>query len=277
MKIYSWNIFFRNGKLERAFAFIKSLDFDVLCLQEVPEDFLERLQKLPLFIAFAPDVDRIYPDRVERNYLVILSRHPVVSHNAFALTLPRPPLRTRLFVKAMRPANWSRVANKHGLYADIIAPGMKKPIRVFCLHLILAHPEARRREFDIAMREHDPELPTVVCGDFNILDTPLVTPFNWLLGGSVGDAVQWQRERREFEREIATLGFTNPLNGQRTHLVSRQLDHILTSRHLPIVAAHVVPERLGSDHFPIHVEIDMKRVRSVGASAMAPFTEKEVL
>src|SRR3989344_4507606 len=108
MKIYSWNIFFRNGKLERAFEFIQKLDFDVLCLQEVPEEFLNRLQKLRLFIAFAPAVDRIYPDHVERNYLVILSRHPVTSHNAVAFSIPHQPLRTRLFVKAMRPANWSR-------------------------------------------------------------------------------------------------------------------------------------------------------------------------
>ena len=37
MKIYSWNMLFRNTDLDRAFSFIKSLDFDVFCLQEVPE------------------------------------------------------------------------------------------------------------------------------------------------------------------------------------------------------------------------------------------------
>ncbi|MBI2612579.1 endonuclease/exonuclease/phosphatase family protein [Candidatus Kaiserbacteria bacterium] len=258
MKIYSWNIFFRNGKLERAFKFIKELDYDVLCLQEVPEEFLDKLRKLPVHIAFAPDVDRIYPERIERNFLVILSRHPIVAHSAFALEVPFQPLRTRLFAKAMRPIYWSRVRNRHGFFADIQIEELPTPVRVFCLHLTLAHPEARRREFEIAMREYDATLPTIVCGDFNILDTPLVAPFNWLLGGRVSDALRYQRERAQFEERIARLGLANPLNGKRTHLISGQLDHILISQNLSIESAHVVSERIGSDHYPIHVEIDIE-------------------
>ena len=161
MKIYSWNIFFRNGKLERAIEFIRNLDFDVLCLQEVPEEFLYRLQKLPIHLAFAPDVDRIYPKRIERNYLVILSRHRIIFHNKFSLEVPHQPLRTRLFVQAMRPIHWSRIRNRHGFFADIEIKGLSTIVRVFCLHLILAHPEARRREFEIAMREYDPAHPTM--------------------------------------------------------------------------------------------------------------------
>lgn len=261
MKIYSWNIFFRNGQLERAFEFIRNLDFDVLCLQEVPEEFLDKLRKLPVHIAFAPDVDRIYPRRIERNYLVVMSRHKIVSHSKFSLEMPHQPLRTRLFVQAMRPIHWSRVRNRHGFFADIEIEGYMRPVRVFCLHLILAHPEARRKEFETAMREYDPAFPAIVCGDFNILDTPLVAPFNWLLGGRMSDVVRYQRERVEFEERIATLGLTNPLNGKRTHLISRQLDHILISRSLSLRAAHVVPERNGSDHYPIHVEIDLETTR----------------
>lgn len=255
MKVYSWNIFFRNGKLERAFDFIRDLDFDVLCLQEVPEEFLAKLQKLPAYIAFATDVDRVYTDRVERNYLVILSRHPIVSHSAFAHELPEPPLRTRLVVKAMHMANWTRIANRHGFYADVAVPGSAHPLRVFCLHLTLAHPELRRKEFETAMREYDPALPTIVCGDFNILDTPFVAPFNWLLGGSISDALRYQRERTAFEARIAVLGLMNPLSGQRTHVISRQLDHILTSRDISVASAHVMKERVGSDHYPVHVQV----------------------
>ncbi|MBI4079761.1 endonuclease/exonuclease/phosphatase family protein [Candidatus Kaiserbacteria bacterium] len=255
MKIYSWNIFFRNGQLERAFEFIQTLDFDVLCLQEVPEEFLAKLRSLPVHIAFAPDVDRIYPDRMERNYLVILSRHRIVAHSVFALELPDPPLRTRLVVSAMRIAKWTRIANRHGFYADIAIEGTDMPLRVFCLHLTLAHPEARRKEFETAMREYDPAISTIVCGDFNILDTPFVAPFNWLLGGRMSDALRYQRERTEFEERIATLGLINPLSGQRTHVISRQLDHILISEGLSIESAHVVAQRIGSDHYPIHVKI----------------------
>ncbi len=261
MKIYSWNIFFRNGQLERASEFIRNLDFDVLCLQEVPEEFLDKLRKLPVHIAFAPDVDRVYSRRIERNYLVILSRHNIVSHSKFSLEMPHQPLRTRLFVQAMRPIHWSRVRNRHGFFADIEVEGFLKPVRVFCLHLILGYPEARRKEFEAAMREYDPVLPAIVCGDFNILDTPFVAPFNWLLGGRVSDALAYQRERREFENRIASLDLVNPLNGRRTHLISRQLDHILISRKLSVSSAHVMRERIGSDHYPIRVELDIKRTQ----------------
>src|SRR3989338_7830549 len=86
MKVYSWNIFFRNTDFDRAFEFIANLDFDILCLQEVPESFLERLSKLDVHIASAPDVDRLFPNGTERNFLVILSRHRIVAKSAFAFT-----------------------------------------------------------------------------------------------------------------------------------------------------------------------------------------------
>ncbi len=256
MKIYSWNIFFRNTDFDRAFAFIEHLDFDVLCLQEVPESFLERLRKLDVHLASAPDVDRLFPRGTERNFLVILSRHPITHQSAFAFTSLLPPLRTRLFVRAMRGVHWSRIANRHGFFADISVEGLPTLVRVFCLHLILAHPAARRQEFELAMREHNQDMPTIVCGDFNILDTPLVAPFNWLLGGRPSDAWRWRRERREIESRFAARGFENPLRGRHTHILGAQLDHILVSREFAVVGANVERRWIGSDHYPIHVEID---------------------
>ena len=255
MKVYSWNIFFRNTDFDRAFEFIANLDFDVLCLQEVPESFLERLSKLDVHIASAPDVDRLFPNGTERNFLVILSRHRIVAKSAFAFTALKMPLRTILFVRAMRRAHWSRVANRHGFFADIAIEGYTKPVRVFCLHLILAHPAARRQEFDMAMKEIGPGMPTIVCGDFNILDTPLVAPFNWLLGGRVSDALRWRRERREIESRFAASGFVNPLRGRHTHVFGAQLDHILVSPEFSVISAKVERRWIGSDHYPVSVEL----------------------
>ena len=263
MKVYSWNIFFRNTDFDRAFRFIEQLDFDVLCLQEVPESFLERLSKLNVHVASAPDVDRLFPHGTEHNFLVILSRHKIVSKSAFAFTTLTMPLRTRLFVRAMRRAHWSRVENRHGFFADIAVEGYTKPVRVFCLHLILAHPAARQQEFDVAMREIDPSSPTIVCGDFNILDTPLVSPFNWLLGGRVSDALRWRRERREIESRFAASGFRNPLRGRYTHIFGAQLDHILVSREFSVVGAHVERRWIGSDHYPVFVELEQTVVNVV--------------
>ena len=256
MKIYSWNIFYRNPQLESAYQFIKNLDFDILCLQEVPEDFLERLKKLSCHIAFAPEVDRLFSHGIEQNFLVILSRHPVIRTEKFSLPMPHIPRRTRLLVKAMRPLHWSSVRNRHGFYADIAPNGLSSIIRVFCLHLFLAHPEVRRNEFDIAMKHLDTKFPAIVCGDLNVLDSPFASSFNWLLGGRPSDAFAWRRERREIERQFAKHRLLNPLSGKATYLFPRcQLDHILVSRQLPVERAVVIPERVGSDHNPIQVTI----------------------
>lgn len=128
MKIYSWNIFFKNGKLGRAFEFIKTLDFDVLCLQEVPEEFLARLRELPYHVVSQTEVDRFLPGGKERTLLVILSKHDIVRHGVFPLEVPHTPLRTRLFVRAMRPLNWSHIENRQGLYADIMVEGFPTPV-----------------------------------------------------------------------------------------------------------------------------------------------------
>jgi endonuclease/exonuclease/phosphatase family metal-dependent hydrolase len=256
MKIYSWNMYFRNAEHPRALRFIEHLDFDVLCLQEVPDDFLELLKRLDFELVSGNDVDRLFPARVEHNSLVILSRHPIIEHGTFALPKTKIPFRTKVFVKLMRPLGWSKIANRGGLWADIALPGFASPVRVFCLHLILAYPSARREEFDIAMKERAPELSTVVCGDLNSIESPKVSLLSWILGGKLSDTFLWERERHDVENMFAEAGLKNPLRGQVTHPFSRsQLDHVLVPLNANVVDARVLAERYGSDHSPVFAEI----------------------
>lgn len=256
MKIYSWNMLYRNRELERAFDFIVKSDFDIFCLQEVPEHFLERLQALPCAIAFCVDAERFWGEERERIYVVTLSRHPITASG----DIPFPeywhllPLRTRLFVTLMPRHLFARVGNRGGLCVDV-AIG-EQSVRVFNLHLILAHPAWRLREFELAMMKRDPSRPTIVCGDFNTLEMPHITPLNWLLGGSVKDAARYGYERTHVERRFVEHELINALAGQTTHPLSRsQLDHILVSRSFSVKNASVLPDRIGSDHHPIRVEV----------------------
>jgi len=57
VKVYSWNMFHRNADLQHAFDFISKVDFDIFCLQEVPEKFLSKLATLPYSIVHGIDVD----------------------------------------------------------------------------------------------------------------------------------------------------------------------------------------------------------------------------
>lgn len=257
MKIYSWNMFFRNRERERAFEFIAQSDFDIFCLQEVPEDFLARLKTLPFPVAAAPETDRLFKKERSTHYGVILSRFPLRARGVIPLSHHESdlPPRGRMFRQFMFAVRlWAKsLGNRHALYADIDTPS--GIIRVFNLHLPLLNPAARAEEFEYALMHADPSQPTLVCGDFNILEAPHITPLNWLLGGRAGDAVFHRRERARIEERFASHALQNILRGNVTHPLARsQLDHILASRSLHVTRASVIPDRFGSDHHPICAE-----------------------
>lgn len=247
---------YRNRELEGAFDFIAHADFDIFCLQEVPEKFLKQLHTLPCHIAHCTDVERLLPKGTERIFIVILSKHPIVARYEIPFSDYRSllPLRTRLFMRLMPSRFFSKIRNRHGLYADIATN--ETVVRVFNLHLILAQSAWRLQEFERAMVERDHDKPSIVCGDFNILEKPHITPLNWILGGRVSDAFLYTRERTHIEKRFVEHELVNALSGKITHPLSRsQLDHILVSHSFSIKSAAVLPDRVGSDHHPICVEI----------------------
>jgi len=247
---------FRNRELDRAFDFITKSDFDIFCLQEVPEDFLKRLQTLSCFIAFRIDVERLFKRGTERNFVVTLSKYPIITQGeiSFPDYWHFLPLRSRAFVHLMPDKYFSKIRNRGGLHTDIKIG--EKSVRVFNLHLVLAQPAWRLKEFELAMAERDISRPTIVCGDFNTLEKLHVTLLNWLLDGSISDAFLYRRERTTIEKHFVEHKLINPLRGKSTHALSRsQMDHILVSHALSIKKADVLPDRVGSDHHPIRVDL----------------------
>ena len=258
MTIYSWNILYRNRRLDHVFEFVAHTEFDIFCLQEVPDSLLERLKTLPYSIAYRLDVERLFTGRPVKNHVVILSKHPIEAQGEipFPDYWPLLPFYTRFFVRLMRPLGFSKVRNRGAVYADVRIPDMPAMVRIFNLHLILANPSWRLKEFEKAMAERDPARPTIVCGDFNTLEKPHITLLNWMFGGHVTDSLFYKRERTHIEERFIEHELYNPLRGQSTHPFSRsQLDHILVSHTFTINQASVLPDRIGSDHHPIQVEV----------------------
>ena len=256
MTIYSWNMLFRNKQLPGALAFVRESGADIFCLQEVPEGALEQFTALYPHHAEAVEMERLLPERPLATYGVILSRYPISNSGTIPLDDHQSdlPWRTHLLIWLLRPVGWSRIRDRNAVYADVKGP--HGATRIINIHLTLSNPGWRLQEFEAAMLQRDPSLPTIVCGDFNILERPHIIPLNWLAGGRISDALYPARERTLIEERFVSHELTNPLRGSRTQTLARsQLDHILLSSHLSAASARVLPERYGSDHYPICVEI----------------------
>lgn len=256
MIIYSWNMLYRNQELPRAFEFIKHIDFDVFCFQEVPEEFLSQLKTLPYAIAFGLDTEKVAGESIIKMYNVILSRHLIIEQGEIAFTdhWLLLPLRTKFFIFIMKFLHFSKTLKRAGLFADVIVEG--QPLRVFSLHLALAHPVQRFEEFKHAMTRRDSTRQQIICGDFNILESPHITILNWLLGGRMTDALLYTRERHYLERHFVEQQLLNPLRSFVTHPFSNsQLDHILVSNSFLVTHASVLRDRLGSDHSVVRVDV----------------------
>ncbi len=258
MTVLSWNMLFSNARLDDAFAFIRNSDADLICLQEIPDAFLERLRSLPYSLVSAVETSRRTRHGDSTQHLAILSRWPVMRHARVPLPeRMQEPLRTRLFTNAMIALGlWGRgFGVRHQLVADIETP--ENPLRVIDVHLPLARAAWRAEEFERSLMNVDHALPTLICGDFNVLESRRIAPLYWLLGGLLSETLFWRRERARMEERFAARDLANPLRGQVTHPTSRsQLDHILCSKHFAVNSAQVVKNRHGSDHHPIITELD---------------------
>lgn len=211
---------------------------------------------MPFEIAYHIDVIRFYKQRKrERNYVVILSRHPIVNRDSLRFFDFPFPLHTRLFISFMAMFRWSFVTERGAVYADIETEEGRL-LRVFSVHLTLWGPTNRRQEFEAVSGHIEPGKPVVICGDFNVIEYGPMKILNWLLGAPLREAVPWYPERDLFEERFEALSLRNPLRGKVTHRFSRsQLDHILVSRDLSVSRAWVEPESYGSDHQPVAVEL----------------------
>jgi len=96
--------------------------------------------------------------------------------------------------------------NRNGMYADVSIHDVV--VRIFKPTPKSGYPTIRLTEFERAMVEHDPTQPSIICGDFNILEKPHITPLNWLLGGKISDALLYRRERTTIEQHFVAHELT---------------------------------------------------------------------
>lgn len=259
MVIYSWNMLYENKELAKALAFVESASFDIFCLQEVPPDFLLSLKSLPYHSAYVCEVELSTKLRTIKTYSVILSKSPIVNQEEIICEDISFPLRTKMTRYILGFLSDERVidvANRKALFVDLDVEG--KPARVYNLHLPLSHPRQRIKELQGAMEKNSLRERTVLCGDFNILETFYISVLNWMLGGKISDWFLYRNERKNIELYFKQLGFLNPFRNKVTHPVSQsQLDHIVVPQGCNVMRSSVMTNRFGSDHRPIYVEVEL--------------------
>ncbi len=256
MKIYSWNMFCFNTRQQAAFDFIAQADFDIFCLQEVPEKFLERLKTLPFHIASASDNAFFIPGgKLKAHHTVILSRFVIGAFGKVAFPAVELPWQARMF-HSFNPYGSSRKSVERGcVWADMDIPGAETT-RVFSVHLTLSSPSSRAKEFEMVAENLPPGRATILAGDFNVIEHPAVKSFNWFLGSSLKESHPWHNERKHIEEKFNHYRFQNPLRGKVTHGISQsQLDHILVPESWSITEARVSKEKYGSDHRPVFITL----------------------
>lgn len=257
MKIYSWNVYCYNRRREEVCAYIRKLDFDVLCLQEVTPKLLECLKEFPYEIVYHTHVIRFQASSYEeRNYVVLLSKLPIRSHGTLDFADLPLPAYLRGLVRFLHRFRWSLITERGSVYADVLYGDI--PIRVFSTHLTLWGPGNRAEEFSVLMKHVLHGMPTVIAGDFNVIEYGPMKIASWILGAPIREALPWYPERALFEERFRKYGFVNPHRKQITHGFSRsQLDHVLVSRELSATRAWVDPELHGSDHYPVGAELEL--------------------
>jgi endonuclease/exonuclease/phosphatase family metal-dependent hydrolase len=247
-------MFCYNKQHEDVLEFVRTLDADVLCMQEVPASLLAKLEALFPHSAHVVDSERVRGGSEWTNYNVILSKYPL-SDVRTVLFDPLPhPLRTHVTIFLMRPLGWAYTYNRSAVAARVKTP--TGDVQVFSTHLTLASPASRAQEFAKVLSIRDESCPTVIAGDFNILESWYIKPLCWLFGAHIGESMPWYPERALFEKRFTDAQLINPLKGHVTHRISQsQLDHVLVSHSLTVDTAHVHAELYGSDHNPISVEL----------------------
>ncbi len=250
---------YENKELDRAFEFIKNSNFDVFCIQEVSEEFLARLKSLPYSISYINEIKLTSAIRSFPVHSVILSKYPITKQEEIAFTDFLPPIRKKIIRYILSLLHTEKIIkreNRTSFFADIQTDF--GPMRIFNLHLPLSYPMQRIKELKESMTNYNPENRTIICGDFNILETFYISVLNWLLGGRLSDWIFHNRERKYMEEYFKKLGFSNPLYRHVTHPLSQsQLDHILVPSPSVIKSVYVGTNRLGSDHCPIRIEADL--------------------
>ena len=256
--LMSWNVDDKRdddflGELLRLIAEMRP---EIICLQEVPERFLEALASAPISaqypnFTFAIDQHKdggyLGPSCPRTtSYLVILSKREHPFEEVFEYTHGRP--KETLFSEA---TGWDECIQHHGVNIKING----KSLRIINVHFgCAATYRDKRKQFRVVTKEHFIPDHTIVCGDFNTTIT--LEPRHLLLHlvgrwFSARDILQ-ARAQRHFAKAAGKHGLQDLFCNTETYIgTGLSLVGILIPKRLvDKIEYWALSETRGSDHAP---------------------------
>lgn len=247
MRIISWNVRFDNRKAIDLISQAISLNPDVLCLQEVRGDLVPLIRTtFPKYYVYGC-LEVSHLDPLKQNFLCTITK--MRADQVSVINYDQAQIQTvweKFFFVKMH--NWK---SRHAALVITVPLNVGK-FRIVNLHLpASSNSLIRMNDFKLVVSKlPDLRIPTVFCGDFNIVDNYLFKiTSGWLLGFTKSDYKT--SERNTFDSLFSQIGFSNIFKKMSTYVLpwhGMQLDHILVPEYIPVTNKIVGNKRFASDH-----------------------------
>ena len=254
MKIISYNIYRHNKQLNNVFNFLQNSNADIICLQEVPKIFLDKLHS---------DNPNKYHINYSNEYFIksnknksILLYNVILSKSKPEKIKEIPHLEHNKFPIYYRWINKYDKLDIKGIYIDISNKNNDK-FRIFNSHLeCVASPNFRINQFKNLYTHKSLTRKNIFIGDYNVFSNPLIALFVGLFS-NYGSKDYLMIEKNQFKKLFDTLNLQNIFHKKRTFkTLPFQTDFIVTDKNIDFEKQTVHKKELnGSDHFPISVKI----------------------
>ncbi len=256
MRIITWNVRYDNKRTIEAVQSALEYKPDLLCLQEVPQQTLAWLRELQGYYVNA-SYDFTHLRNPNKNgYICTVTRvkpydvsEVVYDKNTYSSLLSRV-----LYFMITH-----KIERHTALIIDINTPKGKLQIVNTRLSCAVGTSD-RLLEFETMKQHiHYQEIPTIFCGDFNVVDSNW---FNRITGWLRGfDSHDYKiNERQAFESLYKDAHLVNVFHGQSTMFFRKpllQLDHILTPKNAIVIHSEIAKDMYGSDHRMLLLDFTM--------------------
>jgi endonuclease/exonuclease/phosphatase family metal-dependent hydrolase len=255
MKVISYNIYRHNKQLNNVFNFLQTSNADIICLQEVPKIFLNKLQTDNPNKYYINYSNEYFIKSKKNKHKSILLYNVILSKSKPEKIKEIPHLEHDKFPIYYQWINKYDNLDIKGLYIDIT--NSKQKYRIFNSHLeCVASPNFRINQFKNLYTHKALNRKNIFTGDYNVFASPLLSIFVGIFSGYKPKDYTII-EKNQFKKLFETLNLKNIFHRKRTFKTFPfQTDFIVTDKQIIFDKPTVHKKELnGSDHFPISVEI----------------------